>query len=63
VIYEGILGKILEFLGPKCGRPATLRGRLAGPRAQIGSVFSCWNHSVVSLMFTYIKRSNSVGKD
>jgi hypothetical protein len=33
VIYMGILGKILEFLGTKCGRPAS-------PWALFDSVFS-----------------------
>jgi hypothetical protein len=40
VIYKGILGKIPEFLGAKCGRPATLLGRPACPWALFDSVFS-----------------------
>jgi hypothetical protein len=34
------LGKILEFLGTKCGWPATLLGRTACPWALFNSVFS-----------------------
>jgi hypothetical protein len=40
VIYKGILEKIPEFLGTKCGRLATLLGRPACPWALINSVFS-----------------------
>jgi hypothetical protein len=40
VIYKGILGKIPEFLGTKCGRPATLLGHLVYPWALFDSVFS-----------------------
>jgi hypothetical protein len=40
VIYKGILGKTLEFLGTKCGWPATLLGHPACPWALFDSVFS-----------------------
>jgi hypothetical protein len=40
VIYKGILGKILEFLGTKFGQSATLLGRSAFPWALFDSVFS-----------------------
>jgi hypothetical protein len=40
VIYKGILGKIPEFLGIKCGQPATLLGRPACPWALFDLVFS-----------------------
>jgi hypothetical protein len=40
VIYKGILGKIIEFLGAKCGRLATFLGHLTYPWALFDSVFS-----------------------
>jgi hypothetical protein len=41
VIYKGILEKIPEFLGAKCGCPAKLLDPPAYPWALFDSVFSC----------------------
>jgi hypothetical protein len=38
---HGNFEKISEFLGTKCGRPATFLGRSACPRALFDSVFFC----------------------
>jgi hypothetical protein len=40
VIYKGIFGKIPEFLGAKCGQPATLLARPACSWVLFDSVFS-----------------------
>jgi hypothetical protein len=41
VIYKRILGENLEFLGTKCGRPATVFGRRSAPEAN-----STWSFPV-----------------
>jgi hypothetical protein len=52
VIYKGILGKIPEFFGAEVWPASHTSWPLGQPRAQIVLVFSQWNPTVVSLLFT-----------
>jgi hypothetical protein len=62
VIYKGILGKNLEYLGAMCGRPAKLLGRPASSWALFDSVISRCILPIESTMFVLWNGKNSEEK-